>query len=143
MSGIFRIPSIPWDELYTTTVSHKYHRSALFKNTSQTKSFHLSPQDTTTSPAAVSCNDTRLPGKLDPPTVAHNALNTYPRPLWPIANRQHCPIVTRVSPANYIKVCIRVFPANYIKVYEYILLIILRYVFEYFLLIILRYTSIS
>ena len=93
---IFQIPGIPSDELHTTTLSHKHYRSALFKNTSQTKSFHLSPQDTATSPAAVSRNDTRLPGNLNPPTVAHNTLNTDPRALWSITNRQHCPIVTHL-----------------------------------------------
>ena len=93
---IFQIPGIPSNELHTTTLSHKHYMSALFKNTSQTKSFHLSPQDTATSPAAVSRNDTRLPGNLNPPTVAHNTLNTDPRALWSITNRQHCPIVTHL-----------------------------------------------
>ena len=50
-------------------------RSLASKNTSQTKSFHLSPQEPATSPAAVSCNDTRSLGDLDPPTVAHNTRN--------------------------------------------------------------------
>ena len=103
ISSIFRIPGIPSDELHKTSLSHKHYRSALFKNTSQTKSFHLSPQDTATSPAAVSRNDTRLPGNLDPPTVAHNTLNTYSRPLWPITNRQHCPIVTPPPSTNVLK----------------------------------------
>ena len=45
-------------------------------------------------------NDTRLPGNLNPPTVAHKY---DPRPLWSITDRQHCPIVTyTVSPGEQI-----------------------------------------
>ena len=90
-------PGIPSDELHTTTLSIKYYRSALFMNTRQTATFFLSPQEPATSPATVSCNDTRLLGDLNPPTMAHNTRNTYPHLLWPIIYRQHCPIVTRVA----------------------------------------------
>ena len=58
ISDTTRFPGIPSDE-HITTLSHIHNTSALQESTRKTESFHLSPQEPATSPAAVPRNDTR------------------------------------------------------------------------------------